>query len=61
MKIVGKMQPDHREEHLDRGLGRGLLGALAALDAQLLRLDLEHLGDRHAELLGLDDGADEVR
>ena len=51
---------DHREEHLHRGLGRGLLGALAALDPELVRLDLQDLGDRHAELLGLDDGADEV-
>ena len=56
----GEDAADHREEHLDRCLGRRLLGALAALDAQLLRLDLQHLGDRHAELLGLDDGADEV-
>ena len=53
--------PDEREQHLDRRLGRHLLGALAALDAQLLGLDLEHLGDRHAELLGLDDRPDEVR
>ena len=51
---------DEREQHLDRRLGRHLLGALAALDPELLGLDLEHLGDRHAELLGLDDRADEV-
>src|SRR3712207_5452394 len=52
--------PDHREQHLDRRLRRGLLGALTSLDAKLLRLDLEHLRDWNAELLGLDDGADEV-
>ena len=52
--------PDEREQHLDRGLGGLLLGALAALDAELLRLDLEDLADRDTELLGLDDGADEV-
>ena len=52
--------PDEREQHLDRRLGRLLLGALAALDAQLLGLDLEHLADRDAQLLGLDDRADEV-
>jgi hypothetical protein len=52
--------PDQREQHLDRRLGRHLLGALPALDPQLLGLDLEHLADRHAELLGLDDRPDEV-
>src|SRR6266550_8285608 len=52
--------PDERKEHLDRGLGGLLLGALTALDAELLRLDLEDLRDRHTELLGLDDRADEV-
>ncbi len=60
MNSDGKMHPDEREQHLDRRLGRHLLGALAALDAELLGLDLEHLGDRDAELLGLDDRADEV-
>ena len=34
---------DEREQHLDRRLGGLLLGALAALDAELLGLDLEHL------------------
>src|SRR5436309_14585321 len=53
--------PDEREQHLDRRLCGLLLGALPALDAELLRLDLEHLRDRDAELLGLDDRADEVR
>src|SRR4051794_12551584 len=53
--------PDEREQHLDRRLGSLFLGALPALDAELLRLDLEHLRDRNTELLGLDDRADEVR
>ena len=52
---------DEREEHLDRRLGCHLLRALAALDAQLLGLDLEDARDRDAELLGLDDRADEAR
>src|SRR5438105_4339035 len=56
----GKDAADHGEEHLDRGLGGCFLGTLAPLDAQLVRLDLEHFGDRNAELLGLDDGTDEV-
>ena len=51
---------DEREQHLDRCLGGHLLRALASLDAELLRLDLEHLADRDAQLLGLDDRADEV-
>src|SRR4051812_24623922 len=46
---------DEREQHLDRRLRRLLLRALPSLDAKLLRLDLEDLRDRHAELLGLDD------
>src|SRR3954471_14549074 len=57
----GEDAPDQREQHLDRGLGGHLLGALASLDPELLRLDLEDLRDRDAELLGLDDRADEVR
>src|SRR5205814_4140340 len=52
--------PDHGEEHLHRRLGCSLLGPLTALDAKLVRLDLQHLGDRHAELLCLHDGANEV-
>src|ERR1700675_2964139 len=52
--------PDEREEHLDRRFRRHLLRSLAALDPELLRLDLEDLADRDAELLGLDDRADEV-
>jgi hypothetical protein len=51
---------DEREQHLDRRLGGLLLGALATLDPELLGLDLEHLRDRDAELLRLDDRADEV-
>src|SRR3990170_3213191 len=52
--------PDEREEHLDRRLRGGLLRALPAFDPELFGLDLEHLRDRDAELLGLDDRADEV-
>src|SRR5438445_2129577 len=39
---------NHWEQHLDRGLGGGFLSALAPLDAELVRLDLEDLGDGHA-------------
>src|SRR4029079_13087546 len=53
--------PDEREQHLDRRLRRLLLGALPALDAELLPRDLDHLRDRDAQLLGLDDRADEAR
>src|SRR5215210_6172731 len=53
--------PDEREEHLDRRLRGHLLGSLPPLDAELIRLDLQHLADRHTELLGLEDRADEVR
>src|SRR5919109_2340105 len=49
--------PDEREEHLDRRLRGLLLCALPALDPKLLRLNLEHLGDRDTQLLCLDDGA----
>ncbi len=51
---------DEREEHLDGRLGGHLLGTLATLDAELLGLHLEDVGDGHTELFGLDDGADEV-
>ena len=61
MNSDGKMQPTSGNSILIGALAAMLLGALAALDAELLRLDLEHLRDRHAELLGLDDRADEVR
>ena len=56
----GEDAPDEREQHLDRRPGGLGLGPLTALDPELLGLDLEHLRDRHAELLGLDDRADEV-
>src|SRR6476660_765593 len=51
---------DEREQHLDRRLRGLFLGALAALDPELLRLDLEDLADRDTQLLGLDDRAQEV-
>ena len=60
MKMVGKMQPT---------MGKSIFtGALAAASSarcrrsmrSWLRLDLEDLGDRHAKLLRLDDGTDEV-
>src|SRR5205823_14735647 len=50
----------HGKEHLDRRLGCGLFRPLAPLDAELVRLDLQHLGDRDAKLLGLDNGANKV-
>src|SRR5438270_9466108 len=56
----GKDATDHGEEHFHGSLGGRLFCSLAALDAQLVRLNLENLGDRHAELLGLDDSTDEV-
>ena len=56
----GKMHPTSGNSILIGALRGLFLGALAALDPELLRLDLEHLRDRHAELLGLDDRADEV-
>src|SRR4030088_2221337 len=46
---------DRRQHDEDRGLGRLLLGTLTALLTHLLRLDPEHLGHRHTELVGLDD------
>src|ERR1700680_2530115 len=51
---------DHREEHLEWGLLPQFLGALAALAADLLRLDAEHVGNSNAELLRLNDRLDEV-
>src|SRR5205823_7560503 len=50
----------HGKQHLHRRLGCGLFRPLATLDAELVRLDLQHLGDRDAQLLGLNDGANEV-
>ena len=61
MNSDGKMHPTSGNSILIGAFAACLLGALAALDAELLRLDLEHLRDRHTELLGLDDRADEVR
>ena len=50
----------HREQDLDGELHRLLLGVLAPFEAQLGGLDLQRLGDRHAELLGLGEGADHL-
>ena len=52
---------DQREDHLHRDLHRLLLGALTALEPHLLRLGAQHVGDRDAVRVGLDDGADEAR
>ena len=60
MNSEGKMHPTSGNSILIGRLRGHLLRALAALDAELLGLDLEHLRDRHTELLGLDDRADEV-
>src|SRR2546423_5543259 len=56
----GKDAADRGEHDQDRG-ARGLfLGTLAAVGAHLLRLDAEPFRIRHTELVGLDDGRDEV-
>ena len=48
-----------REHHLDAGLRRRFLGALAALGPQRLRVDPQRLRDAGAELVGLDQHRDE--
>src|SRR5450759_105167 len=51
---------DHRKHHLQRCLGGLFLSALAALAPHLVSLNAQDLADAGAELLGLDDGLDEV-
>ena len=52
-------EEDGREDHLDRRLHRLLLGGGLAADARVGGLDAQDAAERDAELVGLDDGADE--
>jgi len=62
MNSDGKMHPTSGNSILNRRLRRLLLSPLAALDAQLLGLDLEDLADRTTpSCSALDDRPDEVR
>src|SRR3989441_612188 len=56
----GEDTADRRQHDEDRGPCRLLLGALAALGTQRLRLDAQHLRHRHTELVGLNDRGDEA-
>src|SRR5438093_8636059 len=49
-----KHEEDHREQQLHRDPLRELLGALAALLAELLGLRPQHVRDAYAEQIGLD-------
>src|SRR2546430_13207868 len=56
-----RKDPAHRRQHDEDRSPRGLLlGALAALGTERLRLDAQHLGHRDTELVRLDDRGDEA-
>src|SRR5690606_7797649 len=55
----GEDEDNQRDHHLNRGLLRLLLCALAPFDTHLCGLDVEDLRDAHTELVRLDDRANE--
>ena len=55
----GHHEQDQRDDHLDRGFGGLLFGALASFGAQGIGVNAKGLGHAGSEAVGLDQGSDE--